>query len=273
MKKILIEKINSLPPLPNSIIELENFRQLESYDIEKLMEIINKDPLMITTILRVANSSMFGFRSEVDTLSRAINLLGVNFTISIAIGATIQHTIDSNLLAYAVTNDEFIFASSLATNIINTWLSGIDFDLKDELLLPAFLQQIGKYIISDVIQENKQTEEFLLKLNNCVDSGKVEEEFTGFTCSRITANVFKNWSFSHKIVFPIAYVNDLESCPNEFKKHAQILEIVKIICDIRKPLNEKNIEIAVKKASDYGFDIEQLLNSIDVIKEVINQNS
>lgn len=273
MKKILIEKINSLPPLPNSIIELENFRQIDSYDIEALMKIINKDPLMVTTILRVANSSMFGFRSEVATLSRAINLLGINFTISIAIGSAIQNTIHSNLLAYAVSNDEFIFASSLATNIVNTWISSVDFDLKNELLLPAFLQQIGKYIISDVIQENKQTEEFLIALQNNKDSSKVEEEFTGFTCSRITANIFKNWSFSHKLIFPIAFVDDIKSCPKDFKKHAQILEIVKILCDIRKPLDEKNIEIAVSKASSYGFDIEHLLNSIDVIKEVISQNS
>ncbi len=273
MKKILVDKINSLPPLPSSIMELEKFRQLESYEIDELIKIINKDPLMVTTILRVANSSMFGFRSEVETLSRAINLLGINFTISIAIGSAIQNSIDSNLLAYAVTNDEFIFASSLATNIVNTWISSIDFDLKNELLLPAFLQQIGKYVISDVIQENKQTEEFLQDLNETNDPALVEEKFTGFTCSRITANIFKNWSFSHKIIFPIAFVDDIDVCPESFKKHAQILEVVKILCDIRKPLDEKNIEIAVNKASLYGFDIEHLLNSIDVIKEVISQNS
>jgi HD-like signal output (HDOD) protein len=273
MKKILVEKINSLPPLPNSIIELENFRKLENYDVDKLLTIINKDPLMVTTILRVANSSMFGFRSEIDTLSRAINLLGINFTISIAIGSSIQSTIDSNLLAYATTNDDFIFASSLATNIINTWISSVDFDLKNELLLPAFLQQIGKYVISDAIQESKLTEEFLQRLNECDNPSIVEVEFTGFTCSKITANIFKNWSFSHKIIFPIAFVDEIDKCPESFKKHAQILEIVKILSDIRKPLDEKNIELAVTKASSYGFDIEHLLNSIDVIKEVISQNS
>ena len=147
------------------------------------------------------------------------------------------------------------------------------FDLKNELLLPAFLQQIGKYVISDAIQENKQTEEFLLALENTTSPARVEETFTGFSCAKITANIFKNWSFSHKIIFPIAFVDDVENCPEDFKQHAQILEIVKILCDIRKPLDEENIEIAINKASNYGFDVEHLLNSIDVIKEVISQNS
>jgi HD-like signal output (HDOD) protein len=148
MKKDLIEEINSLPPLPASVIELEKYKKLDNTDIKKLSSIIEKDPLMVVTILKIANSSMFGFKSKVETLSRAINLLGINFTISIAIGSAVQNTIHSNLLAYAVKNDDFLFISSLASNIVNTWVSTINFDLKNELLLPAFLQEVGKFIIS-----------------------------------------------------------------------------------------------------------------------------
>jgi HD-like signal output (HDOD) protein len=38
----------------------------------KLISIIEEDPLMIVTILKIANSSMFGFKSKIETLSRAI---------------------------------------------------------------------------------------------------------------------------------------------------------------------------------------------------------
>jgi len=273
MKKYIKQSIDSLPPLPNNIIELEDFRKTDSYDAQKLLKIIEKDPLMVATILRIANSSMFGFRGGVDTLSRAVNLLGINFTISAAIGSAIQNSMSSNLCAYAVTNEDFIFTSSLATNIINTWISSINFDLKNDLLLPAFLQEVGKYVISEVIQENRLTEEFLQEIGQSDDISKTEKKFTGYPCSRITANIFKHWSFNHNIIFSIGFVGDLESCPQEYKQKVQILEIVKILCDIRNPLSDKNIQKAVEKAALYGFDIEHLVNSIDVIKEVIEQNS
>ena len=273
MKKILIERIKSLPPLPSSITELENFRRIDSSDIDTLIKIINSDPLMVTTILRVANSSMFGFRSDVDTLSRAINLLGINFTIFFWIVVCFYVSLKRNWFYYAVNNEDFIFSSSLASNIVNTWISSIDFDLKNELLLPAFLQQVGKYVISDIIQHNKLTEEFLSELENNNNMAEVEEKFTGYTTARITANIFKHWGFNHRIIFPIAFVDDIDSCPDDFKMHAKILNIVGILTNIRSPLNEKSIELAVKKASEYGFDIEYLLNTIDVIKEVIEQNS
>ena len=84
MKKNLIQKIDCLPPLPSSIIQLNDFKKIKNSSPEKLIKIIEQDPLMVATILKISNSSMFGFRSKVDTLSRAINLLGVNFTISVA---------------------------------------------------------------------------------------------------------------------------------------------------------------------------------------------
>lgn len=273
MKKELIKKLNDLPPLPDHIIELKNYQNANSTDIDKLIEIIKKDPLIVANILKIANSSMFGFRSKVETLNRAVNLLGINFIISISLGSAIQDNIKANLLSYAVNNEDFIFTSSLATNIVNTWVSNIDFDLRNELLLPAFLQEVGKFIISELIQKDKRVEEFLQELEQTKDTSFCEEKFVGFTCSKITANIFKHWGFSHNLIFPIAFAEDIESAPLEFKTKAQILSVIKILCDIRNPLSDLNIEKALEKVALYNFDIEHFLNSVDVIKATIEQNS
>ena len=273
MKRILIEELHSLPSLPASVIELEKYKNIKNTDISELISIIEKDPLTTITILKIANSSMFSFKSKIDTLSRAINLLGIDFTISIAVGCAIQNTISSNLFAYAVKNEDFIFISALATNIVNIWVPNINYDLKNQLLLPAFLQEVGKFIISEVIQKNRKTEEFLLDLEETKDTTFCEKKYTGYSCARITANIFKQWNFSHTLIIPIAFTDDIESCPAEFKIKAQILEIIKILCDIRYPLSDRNIDKALKKVALYHFDVEHFLNSIDVIIEMITQNS
>ena len=109
MKKDLLEEIHSLPPLPSSVFELNEYKNIGNTNTTELISIIGKDPLMIITILKIVNSSMFGFKGKIETLERAINLLGINFTISVAIGSAIQNNINGNLLAYAVKNDDFIF--------------------------------------------------------------------------------------------------------------------------------------------------------------------
>lgn len=273
MKKQLIKELNNLPELPTHIIELNEFKKEDSIDTQKLMRILQKDPLIVANILKIANSSMFGFRSKIDTLSRAINLLGTKFVVSIAIGSSITQTLKANLLAYAATIDDFLFISSLASNIVNIWVEKIDNELKEELLLPAFLQEVGKFIISTVIQEEKRTEDFLKEIEETKEITLIEESFIGYSCARITANIFKKWDLSHNIIFPIAFTSNINDCPSAFKTKAQILQIIKILCDIRYPLSDESIEKALNKVVLYNFDVDKFLNSIESIKSSIFSNS
>ena len=272
MKKLIIEKIDALPPLPKSVLELEEFRKMSNKEPLDLLKIIEQDPLIITTVLRVANSAMFGFVSEVETPSRAISLLGINFTISIALGSVIQNLIQTNLDAYNSTTEDFMFSSNLASSLVNAWVSKISFDLKEDLLLPAFLQETGKFVITEVVKDNNQIKEFQDKLATTKNLSDVEKEFTGFTCARITANIFKHWNLSHNLIFSIGFVGDIPHCPKDYIKKAQILEIIKILCDIRDPFSDKNIEIALSKANEYGLDTEPLLQAIDSIKFKLENN-
>lgn len=266
MKELIVEKIDSLPPLPNSVLELEEFRKMSNKEPLDLLKIIEKDPLIITTVLRVANSAMFGFVSEVETPSRAISLLGVNFTISIALGSVIQNLIQTNLSAYKASTEDFMFACNLASSLVNSWVAKISFDLKEDLLLPAFLQETGKFVISEVIHEKALTEEFQNQLDITKDVALVEKEFVGFSCARITANIFKHWNLSHNLIFSIGFVGDTKNCPADYLQKVQILEIIKILSDIRNPLSDANVQRALTKAEEYGLDTSILSQAIESIK-------
>jgi len=266
MKKLIIEKIDTLPPLPKSVLELEEFRKMSHKEPLDLLKIIEQDPLIITTVLRVANSAMFGFVSEVETPSRAISLLGINFTISIALGTVIQNLVDTKLSCYEATTDDFMFSANLSSALINSWVSKISFDLKEDLLIPAFLQEVGKFIIADIVSESGKTEEFIEQVKITKNVTAVEKEFLGFSCARITANIFKHWNLSHNLIFSIGFVEDLEHCPKDYVEKAKILEIIKILTDIKNPLSDYNVQRALTKASEYGFDVDLLLQSIDTIK-------
>jgi len=165
-----------------------------------------------------------------------------------------------------------MFSCNLASNIINTWVGKIDKDLKEDLLLPAFLQETGKFIISDIIFENKQKEEFQEQIAITKNLSSVEKEFVGYSCARITANIFKHWNLSHNLIFSIGFVEDLENCPKEYLKKVKILEIVKILADIKNPLSDSNIQRALNKAEEYGFEAETLEKAIESIKYKLEED-
>ena len=272
MKRKLIKELNNLPEPPTNMIELNKFKN-DNIDSEKLMKLLEKDPLIVANILKISNSSIFGFRTKVDTLSRAINLLGEKFVISVAIGSSITQNLNPNLIAYSSTIHDFLFISSLASNIVNVWINEIDSELKNELLLPAFLQEIGKFIISSILEDSGKIEEFSKRLNESEDVTSTEESFVGYSCAKITASIFKKWNFSDNIVLPIAYTSDINNCPVDFRKKAQILEIIKILCDIRYPLSDENVQKALNKVILYNFETDKFINSIETIKSSMLINS
>ena len=50
----------------------------EDADIDTVSRIISKDPALTATLLRMANSAMFGLSGTVDTLERAISVVGMS---------------------------------------------------------------------------------------------------------------------------------------------------------------------------------------------------
>ncbi|UTJ07362.1 HDOD domain-containing protein [Arcobacter roscoffensis] len=263
----ILEKIESLPPLPKTISEIEEFRRKSDKEAFELLQIVEKDALIISTLLKISNSAMFGFRSKVETPSRAINLLGINFTISIAIGGTVQNLLMSNLEPYSISSDDFMRASNLSSTLAHLWVSKFDYDLKEELLLPALLQEAGKFILADIIVSDKKTEMFKAKIAQGEDVAAVEKELVGLSTSEITAKIFRHWKLSDNLIDMIEFVDDVEKCNASIKQKAQILDVIKTACNVTDPLSEENCAKAVEKATKYGLHTKSLEKAIETLQD------
>jgi len=265
---IITNKIDSLPPLSSTVIELENFRKSPSKSPEELLKIIEKDPLTISTLLKVANSAMFAFRSKVETPARAISLLGVNFTISIAIGSSLRSVLSNDLEAYDIDMNDFIRYSNLISALVNIWMGLINKTLQDELAIPSFLQDIGKLIISDIAKTYGKSESFLkLVKSNQVDIEEIEKKMVGLSSSEITANMFKHWKLSETLINSIEFIDNIQECKDEYLEKTRILKIAKTACTINNPLDDKYIQKALDLAKEYGLDIEKLSKALDILQE------
>ncbi|RXK08192.1 HDOD domain-containing protein [Halarcobacter bivalviorum] len=267
MTGTIIEKIEALPPLPKTILDIEEFRKKNEKEAFELLQIIEKDALITSTLLKVSNSAMFGFRSKVETVSKAINLLGINFTISIAIGGTVQNLLKSNLSVYGINSDDFMRASNLATTLTALWLNKVSYDLKEELVLPALLQEAGKFILADVLDSEDKAEEFKNLISSGYTIAQAERECIGVTTSQITASIFRHWKLSENLISVIEHVDNLDDCDETCIAKSQILEVIKTICNIQDPLSVENIEKGIAKATSYKLDTKTLKEAIEKLED------
>ena len=79
--KMKLAVLEGIPTLPIFVGKLVHTIEQDEFTVGDRETIIRQDPAISSRLLRVANSSFFGFAGQVRTLDRAIVLLGTHFVI------------------------------------------------------------------------------------------------------------------------------------------------------------------------------------------------
>jgi len=264
----ILKKVDALPPLPKTILELQDYKKAGKTEPLELLQILQKDPLILATLLKIANSAMFGFSSKVETPKKAIELIGVNFTLSIAFGSAIKSSLKTNPKAYGLTADSFIELANMSSNLLHKWYGSLDATLKESLLMPVFLQETGKFILSDIACEEGNEIEFLDKIKqNFTNIAQIEKEYFGYTSSEVTSMIFKQWGLDEHLINTIKYVSNIDQASSQYKQSAQILNIIQILCNCIDPLNDKAVDVAINKAKEYNLYSRSLEKAIETMQD------
>lgn len=80
-----VAQVKELPPLPQSLKRLIEIIQTDIDSPSELESMISYDPSLVAKLVTIGNSTYYGFRGQVKTLSKAIQVIGVNQVKAISI--------------------------------------------------------------------------------------------------------------------------------------------------------------------------------------------
>jgi hypothetical protein len=79
-------KLSTLPDIYRQILDAISKPNSSAYDIEK---VIRTDTNLSARLLKLVNSAFYGYPSKIDTISRAVNIIGTKQLSTLAIGVNI----------------------------------------------------------------------------------------------------------------------------------------------------------------------------------------
>ncbi len=80
----LLEKIKEMPPLPQSVTQVLEISKSTKSSAQDLAKVFERDPALAANILKIANSSFYGFTRRISSITHAIVCLGLDTVKSIA---------------------------------------------------------------------------------------------------------------------------------------------------------------------------------------------
>src|SRR5512140_1303858 len=142
----------TLPTIPAVVLEVLDLCQQEEIAISRVSKVLEKDPALASKVLTVANSAWYGVRSQVTTLDRALALLGINATLSLALSYSFVRGLRKR------EHERFDYAAywrrssiaGIATRVVGHYESTAT---RDELFIAGLLQDIGMLALSEAVPE------------------------------------------------------------------------------------------------------------------------
>lgn len=84
----LVKKVTSLASFPDVVIRINELLNDDVSTADDIGKIIQVDPALTATILRVANTPMYNVSGGIDTVERALTVIGLNNVRDIAFGVS-----------------------------------------------------------------------------------------------------------------------------------------------------------------------------------------
>jgi HD-like signal output (HDOD) protein len=72
----IVDKIDDLPTLPTVVIKMMELIGKSETSVSELSKLIATDPVLMAKLLKIANSSFYGFPRQISTLDTARGALG-----------------------------------------------------------------------------------------------------------------------------------------------------------------------------------------------------
>ncbi len=187
----IIKDLSPLVSPPEVCTKVSQLLQEGNTTSDILADVIIHDPNLTTRLLKLVNSSFFGLSTKVDTVSRAITIVGIDELTSLIYAITSVESFSR--IPDELTNMSTFWRHSVYTGLVAKSLATkLNVLQPERLFIAGLLHDIGTLVINarfpelarDIIEDAGGEEEHLYKM---------EQKLIGFNHATLGALMLEEW--------------------------------------------------------------------------------
>jgi putative nucleotidyltransferase with HDIG domain len=203
--KSLVQNLDRLVSLPDVCIKVNQILGTPDYSVSEVADIITQDADISGRLLRLVNSPVFGQRSKIETLSRAITLIGADELRNLVLATAAQRTFTG--IPEEMVNMTDFWRHSVTTGVMAKALAERCHILHSErLLVMGVLHDIGRLVIYLSLPDESRDILHITGDDNWI-LPETEQEILGFTHLEVGAELMRSWQLPDSFIEVARYHN------------------------------------------------------------------
>ncbi|MBL4584025.1 MAG: HDOD domain-containing protein [Pseudomonadales bacterium] len=190
--EVIVGHNPDLVSLPDLYFKLEETIASPTSSLDDTAQIIQSDPALAARLLRIANSAFYSHPTEINTVNRALMLIGTRQLKELAMATVVIDMFKTTDNAFISMKDfwEHSIACGIACRAIAIYLGKRDYE---QYYLSGLFHAIGRLILFTEFPEiAEQTTS--LSLEKKIPLFEAENQIMGFNHAHIGHALLKNWN-------------------------------------------------------------------------------
>lgn len=197
-------KASSSFSIPDICLRIREMLDDDTSGVEEIGKLVSLDPALSSKLLKLANSPLFRFRSQVDSISKAINVLG---------GEALY-----NLIMAETAKEAFNHFNSEGNDIRRFWLQSLYSGLiakylakllrirgSERFFLLGLLHNLAELV---VMSENPEIAQKCESEDRLKTPWQMQNAILGFTYAQCSSQILQIWQLPTQISLPIGLVHN-----------------------------------------------------------------
>ena len=188
-----VKHLEDLPTLPSVAVEVMSLSRSPDVSIKTISECIHKDPPLAAKVLKLANSAFYRRGAhEIETLHRAILLMGLNEVVNITTSVSVLSSLGSRKSQEQNIRKKF-WQHCIATGLIARRIdTRLHMSLQGREFVGGLLHDIGKIILDEYFHDQFMQAHALSIERQC-SMFEAEQEILGTTHMEIGHFLAQKW--------------------------------------------------------------------------------
>ncbi|SFM24533.1 HDIG domain-containing protein [Ectothiorhodospira mobilis] len=245
----MVDQATGLVSLPAVAVRLNAMVEDPEATVADIGRLISQDPALTIRLLQVANSPFYGLSHRVDTISRAVNVIGIRQIRDLVLATTVAKAFEG--IPNELMSMEDFWRHSIYCGLVARLLAE-DTGLREteSVFIGGLLHDIGRLLIFNR-EPHEAHQAFLLGIakGGGMPPQRAEREVLGYDHAQVGGALAGHWNLPDNLIHCIRYHHEPMATP-EYAQEVALVHIANTVAhmaelDTRDPEDAPPIELGV----------------------------